>query len=105
MIGGMTVSAARALVCASFAVGMILTGAGAPVLALSSPPVVQGVQIPVGLLRFYCIEGADAFSVGMVTCLAKNRLGECKWSGKNYPALPPDRAYWQNSVAPGGECP
>jgi hypothetical protein len=64
------------------------------------------VRIPPAMLRYYCVAGSGAYSIGAVVCISRGQWGTCKWtnSGSNHSA-PPNRAYWISSVAPNNVCP
>jgi hypothetical protein len=97
------------VLCIAALVGTIAATGAMPALAgaEAAPAAKVGrVTIPANQLRYFCFKGAEAFSVGMITCLARDRWGVCKWADKgSITSVPQGRAYWQNSVAPGGACP
>jgi hypothetical protein len=90
------------------ALALMTSGAFAQTSAQTDAPDAKAarVSIPVSQLRFYCLSNGDLFSVGAITCLARDRWGVCKWSDQgSIPAVPRGRAYWVNSTAPRGACP
>lgn len=97
------------VLCAVVLAGCVAAASAMPALAQreATPAAKVGrVTIPASQLRYFCFKGDEAFSVGMVTCLSRDRWGVCKWADKgSITSVPQGRAYWQNSVAPGGTCP